>query len=241
MAGPGPGRFGARGPSSWGAPRYLAARMDPPRSVGPLARLYRRHLLPGLVHRACSGAATMRQRAKVVPLARGRVLEVGIGSGLNLPYYDPRRVTEVWGLDPAPEMTERAARAASTVALRVGLMVAGGEEIPLPAAAVDTVVLTYTLCTIADPGAALREVARVLRPGGRLLFCEHGTAPDAAVRRWQERLNPVWRRLSGGCHLDRDVPALLSLGGFRVESLESGYIPLWRPAGYNYWGAASPR
>lgn len=182
-----------------------------------------------------------RQRELVVPMAEGDVLEVGMGSGLNLPFYDPTRVRRIWGLDPAEEMAPWAARAAGGAHFPVELIRARGEEIPLASRSADTVVLTYTLCTVEDPLAALREVARVLRPHGRLLFCEHGVAPDPGVRRWQELLNPAWRRLSGGCHLQRDIPGLLRDGGFRLESLERGYIRVWRPAGYNYWGWAVPR
>lgn len=183
----------------------------------------------------------MRQRAKLVPLARGRVLEVGIGSGLNLSFYDPAQVTKVWGLDPSPELARMARAAAGEVPFDVELVTAAGEEIPLEGRSFDTVVLTYTLCTIPGVEPALREVARVLRPGGRLLFSEHGRAPDAHVRRWQERLDPAWRRVSGGCRLTRDVPALLTSAGFEVTGMEAMYLPGWRPTSFNYQGAAVPR
>lgn len=203
--------------------------------------LYGKYLLPRVVHLTCSGKPNMRQRQKLVPLARGRVLEVGIGSGLNLPFYDPEEVAEVVGLDPSPEMLRMAAGPAARASFDVTFVPAGGEDIPLDSASVDTVVLTYTLCTIRDYEPALREMARVLRSGGRLLFCEHGLAPDAGVRRWQNWLNPVWRRLGGGCHLNRDIPSLVRLGGFEIEGMETMYIPGWRPASYNYWGGAVPR
>jgi ubiquinone/menaquinone biosynthesis C-methylase UbiE len=203
--------------------------------------LYRKYLLPRLVHLACSSEPSMRQRQKLVPLAHGRVLEVGIGSGLNLPFYDPDKVTEVVGLDPSSEMIRMADRPAARASFHVTFVTAGGEEIPLDSGSFDTVLLTYTLCTIPDYEPALREIARVLDPGGRLLFCEHGLAPDAGVRRWQNRLNPVWRRLGGGCHLNRDIPDLLGRGGFEIEGMETMYIPGWRPASYNYWGSAAPR
>jgi ubiquinone/menaquinone biosynthesis C-methylase UbiE len=200
--------------------------------------LYDRYLLPMLVHRTCSATTTMRQRARVVPLARGDVLEVGFGSGLNLPLYDPSKVTKLWGLDPSPELTRMALQAATDAAFEVELVAAGSEEIPLDADRFDTAVLTYTLCTIPDPERGLREIARVLKPGGQLLFCEHGVAPDASVRRWQSRLTPIWRRMSGGCHLDRDVPALLERGGFEITEIETMYLPGWRVASYQYWGTA---
>ncbi len=200
--------------------------------------LYARYVLPTVVHLACSSSSNMRQRTKLVPLARGRVLEVGIGSGLNLPFYDADRVSGVWGLDPSEELTARAREAAEQAPFDVEFVTAGSEQIPLDTASFDTVVVTYTLCTIPDAVAALREMARVLKPGGRLLFCEHGVAPDAGVRRWQDRLDPIWSRLGGGCRLNRDIPDLIRQGGFEVTGLETMYIPGWRPASFNYWGAA---
>jgi ubiquinone/menaquinone biosynthesis C-methylase UbiE len=181
----------------------------------------------------------MRQRAKVVPHARGRVLEVGIGTGLNLPFYDTDHVTKVWGLDPAPEMTKRAEEAAEQVPFEVDFLHAPGEAIPLDDDSCDTVVITYTLCSIPDAEAALRETARVLKKDGPLLFCEHGLAPDSGVRRWQNRVNPVWNRFSGGCHLNRDIPELIRRSGFAIRDLETMYLPGWRPASFNYWGTAT--
>lgn len=203
--------------------------------------LYARYVLPRVIHLACRAKPTMRQRQKLVPSARGRVLEVGIGSGLNLPFYDPASVTGVWGLDPSSELTEMASDAAGRVPFDVEFVSAGAEEIPLGSDAFDTVVLTYTLCTITDTPSALREIARVLKPGGELLFCEHGLAPDAGVRRWQNGVNPIWRRLGGGCNLNRDIPGLIEHGGFEISGMETMYIPGWRPASFNYWGSAVPR
>ena len=180
----------------------------------------------------------MRQREKLVPLARGRILEIGIGSGLNLPYYDPENVAEVWGLDPSQEMTALASDAAAAAPFDVEFVSAGAERIPFDDGSFDTVLLTYTLCTIPDVEPALREMARVLRSDGELLFCEHGVAPDARIRRWQNWLNPIWRRLGGGCHLNRDIPGLIRRGGFDITGMETMYIPGWRPASYNYWGSA---
>jgi SAM-dependent methyltransferase len=203
--------------------------------------IYRRFVLPRLVHLACSGRPTMRQREKIVPRARGRVLEVGFGSGLNLPFYDSSRVEHLLALDPSKELTRMAERAAIESSLEVELLSAGSEEIPLGDGTVDTVLTTYTLCTIPDVTGALREMARVLRPGGQLLFCEHGVAPDPGIRRWQQRMDPLWSRVGGGCHLDRDIPALLDEGGFRVTHLETMYVPGWRLASFNYWGEAAAR
>lgn len=202
--------------------------------------LYRRYILPKMVHLACSAKPNMRQRQKVVPLARGRVLEVGIGSGLNLPFYDGSKVTRVWGLDPSRELIRMAGEAAETAPFEVEFVPFAIEEAPLEDDSVDTVVVTYTLCTIPDPGAALRQMARVLKPEGELIFCEHGLAPDAGVQRWQKRMNPLWKRLAGGCHLNRDIPKLIKQGGFRIRDLETMYLPGWRPGSFNYWGAAVP-
>lgn len=202
--------------------------------------VYSDYVLPRLVHWTCGLKPFMRQRAKVVPLAQGCVLEVGIGSGLNLVYYDAQRVRRVIGVDPSAQMTRRARRAANALPIALELVNASAERMPLPGQSVDTVVVTYSLCTIADPQAALAEMARVLRPGGQLVFCEHGLAPDADVRKWQHRITPVWRRLAGGCHLDRDIPALLLQAGFAVSWMDRAYLPGWRPATFNYWGVAAP-
>lgn len=203
-------------------------------------RLYDTHILPNLVHFACSLRPAMEQRAKIVPLARGLVLEIGIGSGLNLPYYAAEKITKLWGLDPSPAMLGKAEARAHRVRFEIEFLAGQGEEIPLATGSVDTVVITYTLCSIVGVEQALQEMVRVLRPGGQLLFCEHGVAPDVRVRRWQERINPIWKSLGGGCHLNRDIPSLIEQGGFRVEALRAGYISGWRPATYNYWGVATP-
>ena len=201
--------------------------------------LYGKYVLPRVVHLACSARPKMRQREKLVPLASGRVLEVGMGSGLNLPFYDARRITKVWGLEPSPEMSKMASAAVEAVAFDVEFVSAGGEQIPLDSESFDTVLMTFTLCTIPDAERALREIARVLKQGGQLLFCEHGAAPDAGVRRWQNRIDPLWRRLAGGCHLNRDIPGLIRRGGFEITRMDTMYIPGWRPASFNYWGAAA--
>lgn len=201
---------------------------------------YDRHILPHVINLACGAKPIRYQRRKVVPQATGRVLEIGIGSGLNLPFYDPAKVERLWGLEPADEIRRMAARAAHGVPFPVELIGAPGEAIPLDDASVDTVVTTYTLCTIPDAVRALREMRRVLKPGGRLLFSEHGRAPDTAVRRWQTRLTPLWQRIGGGCRLDRDIPDLLRQGGFALPWLETMYVPGPRPMTFTYWGAATP-
>ncbi|WP_237066960.1 class I SAM-dependent methyltransferase [Microbulbifer guangxiensis] len=202
---------------------------------------YSEHCLPRLLDFACGMGPIEAQRRLVVPAARGRVLEVGMGSGLNLPFYDPDRVELVWGLEPSAGMRARAAKRVAGAGVPVRWLDLPSEQIPLENDSVDTVLLTYTLCTIADWQRALDEMRRVLKPGGLLLFSEHGAAPDAGVRRWQDRLNPFWRRAFGGCNLNRPVPRLLESGGFHLREMESGYLLSPRFAGFNYWGAASIR
>lgn len=201
---------------------------------------YDRVLLPHLLDLACGVKPVRRQRQKVVPLAQGDVLELGIGTGLNLPFYDRAHVRRIVGVDPALQMHALARKRMQACGLPVELVGLSAERLPLPDASFDCVVCTYTLCSIPDARAALEEARRVLRPGGRLLFSEHGLAPDAAVRRWQTRLQPVWGRIAGGCRLSVDVPALLRSAGFSAR-IESQYIPGPRFASYHYWGEATAR
>jgi ubiquinone/menaquinone biosynthesis C-methylase UbiE len=148
----------------------------------------------------------------------------------------------VIGLDPAEEMLSYAKRKSGSLPFTVEYLTLEGESIPLEKESVDTVLVTYTLCTIPDANAALEGMRRVLKPGGRLIFCEHGKAPDEAVRRWQDRLNPLWGRIGGGCNLNRDIPALIEAGGFAIDDLQTMYLPgAPRFAGFNYWGTARPR
>ena len=202
--------------------------------------LYSKYVLPKVVHFACGLKPSMRQREKVVPLARGRVLEIGVGTGLNLGFYDSSRVAKLWGLDPAPEMLRAAEKAARSVSFEVEFIAQGAEDIPLEDRTVDAIVMTYTLCTIPETEPALREMARVLRLDGELIFCEHGAAPDPGVRRWQDVINPIWKRLGGGCHLNRPIPEIIAQGGFDITGMDTMYIPGWRPASFNYWGVATP-
>ena len=180
----------------------------------------------------------MRQREKVVPLARGNVLEIGIGSGLNIPFYDQDKVNHLWGLDPSAEMWAIAKKNAEDHHLDAEFLQSGAESIPLDNDSADTVLMTYTMCTIPEIDAALEEIKRVLRPTGKLIFCEHGKAPDTSVQAWQERLNPVWTKLSGGCNLNRPVIEILEKSGFRSSDVQTMYLPGWKPATFNYWGTA---
>jgi len=199
---------------------------------------YSERILPHLTNFACSASPNRKQREKIVPLAAGDVLEIGFGSGLNLPFYDTRKVRKVWGLEPSEGMRRKARPMVDATRLDVELIDLPGESIPLESGSVDTVLVTYTLCSIADAIAALEGMRRVLKPGGRLLFCEHGIAPDRNVRRWQNRLNSPWRLVSGGCNMNRDIPDLITHGGFRITSDERMYIPGAKVLSYNYWGTA---
>jgi len=199
---------------------------------------YRKHILPWALHFACGVKPIRYQRGKVIPLARGRVLEVGIGSGLNLPFYNADKVERIIGLDPSDEMRRIAEKAANEIVIPVEFIGLSSEKIPLGQASVDTVVVTYTLCTIPNVVTALREMRRVLSPNGELIFTEHGLAPDVKVRRIQKRIEPVWKRLAGGCHLTRSIPDLIRSGGFRITNVETMYIPGWKPLCFNTWGVA---
>jgi ubiquinone/menaquinone biosynthesis C-methylase UbiE len=181
----------------------------------------------------------MKQREKVVPQASGIVLEIGIGTGLNLPLYNAQQVERVIGVDPSEDSWRLAAQRAGAAEFEVEFVGLPGEQIPLDDNSVDTVLVTYSLCTIPDPVAALQGMARVLRPDGKLIFCEHGMAPDDKVCRWQNRLNPFWKKFAGGCNLNRDIPALVTAGGFSIDTLEQMYLPQSpRFASYNFWGTA---
>ena len=200
---------------------------------------YDKHILPRFINCACGAPPIMKQRQKVVPRASGTVLEIGIGTGLNLPFYDAARVDRLIGLDPSEESWALAGERAAHLDFDVEFIGLPGEEIPLETASVDTVLVTYARCTIPDPVSALQGMARVLRPGGELIFCEHGKAPDAGVRKWQDRINPFWQRIAGGCNLNRDIPALLGAGGFKVDEMDQMYLPKSpRFASFNYWGSA---
>lgn len=202
---------------------------------------YDDRILPKLVDLSCGTKPINKQREKVVPLAAGDVLEIGFGGGLNLPYYDLDNVRKVWGLEPSAGMRKRARKMIATTDIDVELIDLPGEEVPLLDNSVDTVLVTYTLCTIADVSAALAGMRRVLKPDGRLLFTEHGRAPDIGVRRWQDRLNPGWKKLAGGCNMNRDIAGIIEDAGFSLAEDNRMYIPGMRILNYHYWGTARPR
>jgi ubiquinone/menaquinone biosynthesis C-methylase UbiE len=202
--------------------------------------LWDRRVLPFLIEKACRSGSILEERKRLVPRASGRVLEIGVGTGLNLPFYDGVNVTQVVAIDPSPELLARARERVDACPAPVELLVASACALPLDAASFDAAVMTYTLCSVDEPLRALGEIRRVLRPGGRLIFVEHGLAQRASTRLVQRGLTPVWRRFSGNCHLDRDVKAELREAAFRVVELEEreGEGPSW--TGHTYEGVAVP-
>jgi len=204
-------------------------------------RLYHRFILPRLMHRVCAHKDITGQRKKIIPLAEGRVLEIGIGSGLNLPFYDSQSVTCVWGIDPSQTLMDMIPGPRARRPFSVCLMAGSGEQIPLESHSADTIVVTYTMCSIPNIRQALAEMRGVLNPSGRLLFCEHGRAPDIAITRWQDRLTPLWKTVSGGCHLIRPIAALITDNGFSIRRLDAGYVSPIRITGFHYRGTAKTR
>ena len=201
--------------------------------------LYEEYVLPKFLNCACGSKPVARQREKVVPLAEGKVLEIGIGSGLNLPFYDKTKVDEIWGLDPSEELSEMARAVAIQEGMEVNFISSGAEEIPLPDDHFDSVLITYTMCTIPEVMRANTEIRRVLKNQGKMIFCEHGAAPDDNIRKWQKRINPFWGKIAGGCNIDRNIPSLIQDSGFDIIEIEEMYLPNTpKIAGYNFWGYA---
>ncbi len=196
---------------------------------------YGDYVVAHLINLAMKHPLAAERRAALVPQARGDVLEIGIGSGLNAPFYSTA-VAGVCGVDPSVRLLGMARR--RTHGQSVHLICGSGEHLPLPDESFDCVMLTWTLCSIPSAEQALAEIRRVLRPGGQLLFVEHGLAPDEGVRRWQRRFTPLWSRLAGGCHLDRPVDELIRAAGFRIETLATEYVPGPRPWTFFYQGKA---
>jgi SAM-dependent methyltransferase len=201
--------------------------------------LYDRLILPRLLALAMRTPQLVPYRRRVAGAATGRVLEIGIGSGLNLPFYGPD-VSSVTGIDPSPALLAMAGSRRGEMSFPVELLEGSAEALPLDAASADSVVTTWTLCSVPDPEAALREVRRVLRPGGKLLFVEHGRAPEPTTSRWQDRITPVWKHVAGGCHLNRKIDALILGAGFRMERLEAGYMGGPKVMTFMYSGQATP-
>jgi ubiquinone/menaquinone biosynthesis C-methylase UbiE len=200
--------------------------------------IYGRLIVPRLIELAMRNKALAGYRQQIVEAARGLVLEIGIGSGLNLPLYGSA-VDRVYGIEPSPELLDRARERVVDASIPVWLVRASAEQLPFSRSAFDTLVMTWTLCSISNPSAALNEMRRVLKPGGRLLFVEHGLSPEARIMRWQHWLTPCWKRIGGGCHLDRKMDDLIQAAGFRVDKLETGYMKGPKPWTFMYQGIAT--
>lgn len=199
---------------------------------------YQQYLLPDVINLAMRNRDLLPYRKRLLAAAQGRVLEIGIGSGLNLSFY-PGQVREVVGLEPAPRLIAMARRAAAERARTPTTFIEGSAEaIPLDARSFDTVVTTWTLCSIPNAVVALREMHRVLKPDGQLLFVEHGRAPQASVRKWQDWLTPAWKRIGGGCHLNRPIQLLIESAGFNIARLHTGYMRGPKPMSFMYEGCA---
>ena len=200
---------------------------------------YNKYILPKVLNCACASKPINYQRDKIVPLAEGVVLDIGIGSGLNIPFYNKTKIKQLYGLDPSKELLDIAKSVAYEENLEIEFLECGAESIPLPDKSIDTVLMTYTMCTITDVALSNSEIIRVLKDDGKLLFCEHGLAPDKNIVKWQKRINPLWSKIAGGCNLNRDIPNLISSSGFKISNMEEMYLPSTpKFAGYNYWGVA---
>ncbi len=201
---------------------------------------YAKYVLPRIIDLAMKNKETTRLREAWLPQARGDVLEVGIGSGLNLPFYSSE-VQRVYGVDPSVELQRMALKRARAGQIRVEFLLRSAEEpLPIPDASIDTVVVTWTLCSIANAPKSLQQMRRVLKENGRLIFLEHGRAPDPSVVAWQDRITPVWKRIGGGCHLNRKIDELITAAGFQIAELKTCYLPGPRPMTYTYQGLAEP-
>ena len=203
--------------------------------------LYNKYLLPKIIDWTCKQRPNQRQREKVIPLAFGNVLEIGIGSGLNLPFYDHEKVNQLTAIDPSEEIWNKNRVDTQRLPYNFEFIKAFAENIPADNNIFDSVVITYTLCSIPDTVKALAEIKRVLKPTGKLIFCEHGKAPDKAIEKWQNFVNPLWKSIGGGCNLNRDIPAIFNDNGLKIKNMDTMYIPGWKPVSFNYWGTAEIR
>ena len=204
-----------------------------------LQQWYDRHVLPRVITLACGQGQIMKRRSQLVPLASGDVFELGCGGGLNQEFYDADAVTSFSGIDPHGGLLDQARAQVEARGLKADIREGVGENIPFAASQFDTVVCTFTLCSVEDPALVMSEMRRILKPGGRLLFLEHGRAPDANVAKWQDRIEPIWKRIGGGCHLTRPIGSALRGAGYEVEPLGQGYLPKSpKFAAWNEWGVA---
>lgn len=203
------------------------------------ATWYEERVVPRLIRCACSSPAIMKLREQVVPLASGAVFEIGCGGGINQSFYNTANVTSFAGMDPSAKGLDFAREAAARRGWQAEIRQGFGEDIPFAAASFDCVVCTFTLCSVSDQAQTVRELHRILKPGGRLLYAEHGRAPDPSVAKWQDRIEPLWKRIAGGCHLTRAISPAIAAGGFEVAPIGASYAPKTpRFAGWMEWGQA---
>ena len=202
--------------------------------------MYDKYILPYVLNCTCGQKPFVKQRQKLVPLAKGKVLEVGIGSGLNMPYFDTSKVISVVGIDPSVELIQLAEKRIDDSMPDVNFVISKAEEMQFNDNSFDTVLITYTMCTVDDVSASLMQIKRVLKSDGQLLFCEHGLAPDEKIVKWQNRINKFWPTISGGCNINKNIPHLIGEAGFTISNMEQMYLPKTpKIFGYNYWGTAS--
>mgnify|MGYP001185948429 FL=1 len=201
--------------------------------------LYNKYILPNLIISGCNKKPQMKQREKIIPFAEGKVLEVGIGSGLNLPFYDRNKVSELVGIDPSLELWNKR-QPIKDLGFHYEFIKGVAEDMPFGKDNFDTIVITYTLCSIPDFQSALESLRKVLKPNGKFLFCEHGKAPDKNVLLTQNAINPIWKLIGGGCNINRDIPSIINGNGFKILNLETMYVPGWKPVSFNFWGEAKP-
>ena len=200
---------------------------------------YEKKILPKVLDLLCGSSPINYQRKKIVPKVSGNVLEIGIGSGLNLPHYNVSNISNITALDPAEELTDIAKKRISELDLDIDVINCGAEEIPLESKSFDSILVTYTLCSIENLDDSMKEIRRVIKDDGTLFFCEHGIAPDLKTKNWQNRINPIWKRLMGGCNINRDIPEIISNSKLEITDLETMFLPgTPRIAGFNYWGTA---
>ena len=200
---------------------------------------YEKFFLPKVCDKCCSTKPINYQRNKVVPLAQGVVLEIGMGSGLNIPFYNKNNIEKIIGLDPSEELNFLAKKVAKKNNIEIDFIISGAEDIALPDNSIDTILITYTLCTIPDLDNSMAEMKRVLKSDGKFIFCEHGIAPDQNIIKWQRRINPIWKAIMGGCNINRNIPKIISDSGFDITNISEMYLPSTpKIVGYNYWGIA---
>ena len=201
--------------------------------------MYDKYILPYLLNYTCGQKPFIKQRQKIVPMAKGKVLEVGIGSGLNMPFLNINKINSLIGIDPSEELIQLAEKRIDDSMPDIDFLISKAEEMQFNDNTFDTVLMTYTLCTVEDVHASLSEIKRVLKPEGQLLFCEHGLAPEEKTAEWQNRINYIWPHISGGCNLNKDIPHLIEKAGFNISNIEQMYLPKTpKILGYNYWGTA---